>query len=199
MPSPQTFLKKLENWKPIHLCWLFKRMGWKIPRYFIGNPDDVGDAAIDRNSNNTVGYTYMVDQNPADADGNVTEVQIYVHTQATISVGIFYETGTKQFKCRSAASLGFRAVGYHSITGLSLAVQTGDLIGAYTAGGTIDLSTNIAGSYTVYYYNGNTCSVDNESTYGSAATIAYAFSVYGIISPAAGVANNPTLLILGVG
>ncbi len=28
--------EKLKNWKPIHLCWLYKRMGWKIPKYLIG-------------------------------------------------------------------------------------------------------------------------------------------------------------------
>lgn len=26
----------LETWKPIHLCWWFKKHGWKIPKYFIG-------------------------------------------------------------------------------------------------------------------------------------------------------------------
>ena len=30
------FIYWLETWKPIHLCWLFIRMGWKIPKYFIG-------------------------------------------------------------------------------------------------------------------------------------------------------------------
>ena len=30
------FIYWLETWKPIHLCWLFDLMGWKIPKYFIG-------------------------------------------------------------------------------------------------------------------------------------------------------------------
>ena len=30
------FFYWLENWKPIHLCWLFLKIGWKIPKYFIG-------------------------------------------------------------------------------------------------------------------------------------------------------------------
>ncbi len=30
------FIYWLETWKPIHLCWFFIRMGWKIPKYFIG-------------------------------------------------------------------------------------------------------------------------------------------------------------------
>ena len=28
--------KILLNWKPIHLCWWFRKHGWKIPKYFIG-------------------------------------------------------------------------------------------------------------------------------------------------------------------
>lgn len=26
----------LETWKPIHLCWFYRRMGWQIPKYLIG-------------------------------------------------------------------------------------------------------------------------------------------------------------------
>ena len=35
--------RKLRNWRPIHLCWLFREKGWKIPAYLkwlIGNPID---------------------------------------------------------------------------------------------------------------------------------------------------------------
>lgn len=31
-----TFINWLETWKPIHLCWLFIKIGCKIPKYFIG-------------------------------------------------------------------------------------------------------------------------------------------------------------------
>jgi hypothetical protein len=30
------FIYLLETWKPIHLCWFYIKMGWKIPKYFIG-------------------------------------------------------------------------------------------------------------------------------------------------------------------
>ena len=26
----------LLEWKPIHLCWWFRKHGWQIPKYFIG-------------------------------------------------------------------------------------------------------------------------------------------------------------------
>lgn len=31
-----TFINWLETWKPIHLCWFYIKMGWQIPKYFIG-------------------------------------------------------------------------------------------------------------------------------------------------------------------
>jgi len=34
------FLKKLKSWKPIHLCWLFKKLGLPIPPYLIGAGTD---------------------------------------------------------------------------------------------------------------------------------------------------------------
>ena len=30
-------IQKFKNWKPIHLCWLFQKYGWKIPKYLIGS------------------------------------------------------------------------------------------------------------------------------------------------------------------
>ena len=45
------FIDWLENWKPIHLCWFYERMGWRIPKYFIGldtglkNPAATGDVS----------------------------------------------------------------------------------------------------------------------------------------------------------
>jgi hypothetical protein len=29
--------RRLRDWKPIPLCWLYRRMGWRIPRYLIGH------------------------------------------------------------------------------------------------------------------------------------------------------------------
>ena len=41
--------RKLENWKPIHLCWLFEKYGWKIPKYLIGNPAEIIDSYSETN------------------------------------------------------------------------------------------------------------------------------------------------------
>lgn len=55
------FIYWLETWKPIHLCWLFIAMGWKIPKYFIGL--DTGAKAP-----TTTGVTYGNDwTNPTNA------------------------------------------------------------------------------------------------------------------------------------
>lgn len=34
------FLEWFKNWKPIHLCWLFKKIGLPIPQYLIGGGSD---------------------------------------------------------------------------------------------------------------------------------------------------------------
>ena len=54
----ETLKTFLRTWKPIHLCWLFKKKGWKIPKYLIG-----GLVLID--SNDTGGAT----ANSADGKG----------------------------------------------------------------------------------------------------------------------------------
>jgi len=41
----------LETWKPIHLCWLFRRLNLKIPNYFIGA--DTGELAPGTTGNDT--------------------------------------------------------------------------------------------------------------------------------------------------
>ncbi len=51
-------LKKLENWKPIHLCWFFKKRGWKIPKYLIGEDwTKVYDGAAEPDSGNGYDWT----------------------------------------------------------------------------------------------------------------------------------------------
>ena len=36
---PKKFQKWFNNWKPIHLCWWFKKHDLKVPKYFIGAED----------------------------------------------------------------------------------------------------------------------------------------------------------------
>ena len=60
----------LLNWKPIHLCWLFRKFGWPIPKYLIGAGlnvyvdqtgwvimDDDGDGDPDNCTADTPGVT----------------------------------------------------------------------------------------------------------------------------------------------
>jgi hypothetical protein len=71
------FWKWLETWKPIHLCWFYRRMGWKIPKYLIGadtgfeSPSSTGDPsnqwtnptnAYVSNNNRTYTNTYWAKQ-----------------------------------------------------------------------------------------------------------------------------------------
>lgn len=52
------FTKWLETWKPIHLCWFFIKMGWKIPKYFIGaSPQNLQVGASSDDGNCTTAGT----------------------------------------------------------------------------------------------------------------------------------------------
>jgi len=78
------FIDWIENWKPIHLCWFFRRVGWKIPKYFIGastgyfNPSSVNASGSWTNVDNC--YT---------SDGNYASYISYSETPNAFSVGGF--------------------------------------------------------------------------------------------------------------
>ncbi len=63
----ETFLNKLKQWKPIHLCWLFRKFGLPIPPYFIGAANQVLDQ---RNYN--IGDDDNADPDLCTWDGNST-------------------------------------------------------------------------------------------------------------------------------
>ncbi len=99
----------------------------------------VGNAAIDRASRAPANYTHIDKVNPANGTGTIDTVAVYIYTAvSSAKVGIFYVVSANNLTCRSYANLGALSVGLNTITGLSLAVQTGDYIGIYIAGGEMD-------------------------------------------------------------
>jgi len=140
---------------------------------------DVGPAAIDMSQANAGGYTTINKENPADASGVITSVDIWAHTSlSSCKVGIFTETATNQFKCRSSHTIGTVTAGSRkTFSGLSLAVQVGDYIGLYHDAGTIDAEDE--GGEGIWYIANDHCIVDDESTYTAVAgdTISVSSSV----------------------
>ena len=66
------FIKFLETWKPIHLCWLFKLMKWRIPKYFVGDYTSLNSpTATGGNEDNWTNPTYAYSSNDQYAETSV--------------------------------------------------------------------------------------------------------------------------------
>jgi len=134
-------------------------------RMGVGWAVDIGDGAINGNGFGDPGDTWINKGNPANAAGVITTVKIWAYINMTgCKVGIFYLTGTNKFKCRSAATIGsVTAGGERTFSGLSLAVEAGDYIGASASTGRIEASYD---SYDgTWEKSGDYCVVDAEGTF----------------------------------
>lgn len=123
----------------------------------------IGSPAINRPSD-IDGYTFINLFAIATGAGFINNVDVWIATGGTVYVGIFFQVGALQYKCRSAASLGVLGAGFTHKTGLALAVAVGDVIGFYgTPPNRIDYDP--AGGSGELYVAGNTCVVDNVTIY----------------------------------
>lgn len=99
----------------------------------------VGPAASDRANATVAGNTVLDLANAADGTGTIDTITIYVASQITTAkVGLFYLSGGTTYVCRSSYTTGVLTTGLNTLTGLSLAVNSGDFIGIYHATGTVD-------------------------------------------------------------
>jgi len=117
-----------------------------------GDPIDIGLAATNRASNAAAGITRLQLDNPANDSGTITAIDIYCGGAITsLKVGTFYNTGGNNYAERDSASIGPLSAGLNEITGLSIDVQSGDILGTYwPSGSTVDYDTS-ASSGIVYY------------------------------------------------
>lgn len=138
---------------------------------------DVGSAAIDRTSHTTSRFTNIDKANPANADGIITTVEIWMYTSSSeVFVGSFYLTGANQLKCRDSVSLGSVSSGSKQvISGLNLEIKEGDFIGVYCQAGSVDQS--VVGGVGWWYKYGNYIDPGDEAVYSYSA--GYPISVYG--------------------
>ena len=100
---------------------------------------DIGNPAIDR-ATSVLGTSTIIDaNNPANASGTITSVEIYVeqtYPSGDVYVAIFDEVDTDTFTARDREKIGTDiAAGYHQYS-VNLTVEAGDYIGWY--GTTID-------------------------------------------------------------
>lgn len=147
---------------------------------------DVGMPAVDDTFAGGNGVTYVFLDNPANADGLITSVDVHMHAAGNVTVAIFALVSANVMYCRSAAFLGQCALGLttHALQGL--AVKAGDFIGAYV--GTGQMHGHNGGGVGHHYKNGDQTT---PGTYFDTQIVSgYYWSCYG--SGSGGVPPGPT-------
>ena len=136
---------------------------------------DIGAAAEDRVSGHGSGDTVIAMDNPANASGSITQVEIWASANLTgCKVGTFYGAG-ESYTCRDFATIGNVTSGSkQTFSGLSIDVESGDFIGTYYATGIIEAV--LIGFSGVYTKVGDQTEAGTQ-TYSSAA--GRAISLYG--------------------
>lgn len=98
---------------------------------------DIGSAAIDRAYANSIADTWIVKENPANANGTITSIEIYCNQALqNCEVATFYSTGIDEFSTRDTHFIGTVTAGSkQTFSGLDIDVETGDYLGYYASGG----------------------------------------------------------------
>ena len=93
---------------------------------------DIGAAALDRDSQ-FFPYTFVLKDNPANADGSITSVELWAKTDlSNCEVATFIDEGSDTFSTRDYETIGSVTSGSkQTFSGLDMDVQTGDYIGTF--------------------------------------------------------------------
>jgi len=135
----------------------------------IGKTRTAGQDAINRASTAAALTTHLELGNPIAANGFVQYVEVWATTALTgAKIGIFYNTGVNQYKCRSAVTIGNIAAGSALTFLVNLACQAGDVIGIYFATGTLE---SAAAGGTSEAFAGDVCNVGDEQVFIAGAKI----------------------------
>ncbi len=92
-------------------------------------PLDIGSPAIDRRFGTTSEHTYILKENPADGDGIIRKIQLYlVNPCFNLYIFTAYEVSPDRLTTRSWQNIGAVPAGYQEIP-VSIIARTGDYIG----------------------------------------------------------------------
>jgi len=121
---------------------------------------DIGSPAINRGTTAGQGVTYIVDTNTANASGKITSIDIWAATEMTgVIVAIFTKTPTGYvFTARDSQAIGTVTTGSKQTFTVDLDVVTGDHIGIYFTGGSIERDNSGSGCF--YISGDQTACVD---------------------------------------
>jgi hypothetical protein len=104
----------------------------------------MGNEAIDRSTYNSSPKTNVDKNNPANASGTITSVEIYAYSALTlVEVATFFTVSGNNLSTRDTEIIGSVTAGYHQYN-VNLDVVIGDFIGIYFATGSLDRSTETA-------------------------------------------------------
>ncbi|MBA7584337.1 hypothetical protein ES708_26290 [subsurface metagenome] len=111
----------------------------KVDRLNLG-AIDVGMPAIDRDAYVDSGYTYILKDNPANADGKITDIELY--TRGALSgciVATFYVVFGNILSPRDSHYIGtIPGWSKQTFSGLNIDVKAGDYIGIYYSAGALE-------------------------------------------------------------
>jgi len=115
---------------------------------------DIGPGAIDRNATRGAGYTLIQIDNPANDTGWLTTFEVWAKTDASgVKIGTFSGSGTS-YDDRDYETIGNVTAGSkQTFSGLNCDVVTGDFLGVFFTGGTLEGSDS--GEAGVYYKAGD--------------------------------------------
>lgn len=138
-------------------------------------PIDIGTPAEDRASQGGSGSTLIAYDNPANLDGLITSINIWLNTNATaVVVGTFSANGSN-FTCRSSQILIDVPAGNQTYS-VSLTVKAGDYLGCYLASGSMEQTSGLGGG-NFYIFSGSNKAV--PGTVADYTLITRAISLYG--------------------
>lgn len=140
--------------------------GQKTPAETPPVPIDIGSTAIDRLYYENYNNTLISKNNPANASGKITKIEVYFNlTVYNWKIAIFQEVSANRFTTRSYAVMpsGPHDPGWHTFD-VDLNVQEGDYIGFYLTNGQIDSDYSGLGIWAVWGADKIPC-VDQEFSF----------------------------------
>ncbi len=107
---------------------------------------DIGNAATDRGSAYTMtNVTYVTEGNPANANGSIDTVEIWpVSELSNVDVATFFVISGDNLSTRDLEAIGTVTSGSkQTFSGLDMDTETGDYIGLYSAGGSLEADAGV--------------------------------------------------------
>jgi uncharacterized Zn finger protein len=106
---------------------------------------DIGNEAINRPDSLGIGsHTHIVLDNPANASGTITSVEIWAATASSdVEVATFYNVSGSNYSTRDYETIGAVTAGSKQTFTVSLNVEEGDYIGIKGTAGSIDITAGV--------------------------------------------------------